>query len=238
MNSTLPLYRKIASEMKHRIESGQWKKGEAIPTENRLVDEFNTSRVTIRKAIDVLQQEGLLYKIQGSGTYVKEKKFEHNLYTLKSFTEEMKIEGRSIHSNIIEFSMQSAGKSIANQLNIQPDEKVFFVRRQRMVDDVPLVVEDTYLPVNMFPDLSVEVMKGSKYEYIEREKKLKIKESFQEFIPILPDDEIKRLLHLEKDIPILKVALYSLLENNTPFEYTELYFKSDEYRFTIRAGRQ
>jgi GntR family transcriptional regulator, mannosyl-D-glycerate transport/metabolism system repressor len=233
-----PLYRKIANQIKEKIHKNIWPPEEAIPTEARLSVMFEASRVTVRQAISVLVQEGLLYKIQGSGTYVKGNKVEHNIYSLRSFTEEMQALDKTIANEIIDFSLVVPSGHIRQMLDLKDGEKTFYVRRQRIVDGTPFVLEDTYLPVRLFPDLSYETMQGSKYEYIEEKKQQAIKESFQEVLPILPDPDIQSLLDLPEAIPILKVQLYSRLADETVFEYSELYFKSDEYKFTIVANRE
>ncbi|WP_026689060.1 GntR family transcriptional regulator [Alteribacter aurantiacus] len=238
MRTSSPLYRKIASQMKEHIHKKSWKEGEAIPTEAKLAETFHASRVTVRQAIQLLVQEGLLYKIQGSGTYVKETKIEHNIYSLRGFTEEMKAYGKEISNAVIDFKLVEPCDHIRQVLNLEIGEKTFYVRRQRLVDGIPFVLEDTYLPVSLFPDLSYETMSGSKYDYIEKKKKLMIKDSFQEVLPLLPNDEIQKLLHLDEAIPIIKVQLFSKLANEQVFEYSELYFKSDEYKFTIVANRR
>ncbi|ADC50611.1 GntR family transcriptional regulator [Alkalihalophilus pseudofirmus OF4] len=237
MKTSSPLYRQIAKQMKEKIHKKAWLEGETIPTEAKLVEMFQASRVTIRQAINLLVNEGLLYKIQGSGTYVKENKIEHNIYSLKSFTEEMNALEKQAANKILTFQLIDPPDEIRSRLGIQEGEQVVYVRRLRMIEDKPLVIEDTYMPIKLFPDLSLEVMQGSKYHYIEQTKQFKIKESFQEVLPYMPPDEIRELLHLDCNIPIIKVQLSSTLKDDTVFEYSELYFKSDEYKFTIVATR-
>ncbi|NJP36680.1 UTRA domain-containing protein [Alkalicoccus luteus] len=237
MRGTSPLYKQIAARMKEEITKGIWKQGNAIPTEAKLSERFSASRVTIRQAIKQLVQEELLYKVQGSGTYVTENKFEHNIYALQGFTEEMEALNKTTCNKVLQFSVIEPDNRIRQILGLEEGEQVYYIRRQRWVDDKPLVVEDTYMPLSLFPDLSYETMKGSKYAYVEQVKKLRIKESFQEVIPILPDQSIRELLLMKEDIPIIKVHLFSRLYDETVFEYTEIYFKSDEYKFTIMAGR-
>ncbi|WP_093045029.1 GntR family transcriptional regulator [Thalassobacillus cyri] len=232
-----PLYRKIAQQIKQEIEAGNWKEGEAIPTEKHLSEKYDASRVTIRQAVKTLVEEGLLKRIQGSGTYVSEKKIEHNIYELESFTEEMRRLNKQPVNNVMNFQMIDPPMHVKSKLQLGEEEKVFYVRRQRLVDDIPYVLEDTYLPVRLFPDLSFKVMSGSKYDYIEKEQGKKIKESFQEVIPILPDSDIAGALGVQETTPILKIQHYSVFQDDTIFEYSENYFKSDEYKFTLRAKR-
>lgn len=232
-----PLYKRIAGRIKEDITSGVLKVGDAIPTEAHLSQQFEASRVTVRQAIKLLVEEGLLEKIQGSGTYVSEGKIEHNVFELQSFTEEMKRLNKVPENRILDFQLVAPSSHVKRYLHLHEDEKVFYVRRQRLVDEVPYVLEDTYLPVSMFPNLSYQIMTGSKYDYIEKERGMRIKESFQEIIPVLPDQDIATYLNVNRQSPILKVQSYSMFEDETVFEYSEVYFKSEEYKFTIRARR-
>ncbi|MBA2175040.1 GntR family transcriptional regulator [Halobacillus locisalis] len=232
-----PLYRRIAQQIKKEIESGQWKQGDSIPAELHLSEKYEASRVTVRQAIKVLVEEGLLEKIQGSGTYVKEQKIEHNIFELISFTEEMRSLSKEPVNRVLDFQLIHPPDHVQRKLKLSDNEKVFYVRRQRLVDEVPYVLEDTYLPVNLFPNLSYQIMTGSKYDYIEKEVGKKIKDSFQEVIPVLPSEDIAEALTVNVDTPILKIQSYSVFEDGTVFEYSENHFKSDEYKFTLRASR-
>ncbi|MBN8235449.1 GntR family transcriptional regulator [Halobacillus kuroshimensis] len=232
-----PLYRRIAQQIKEEIESGQWEAGEAIPTELHLSERYDASRVTVRQAVKRLVEEGLLEKVQGSGTYVKEQKIEHNIFELISFTEEMRSLGKEPVNKVIHFQLIEPEPHVRRYLNLEEAEKVFYVRRQRLVDGIPYVLEDTYLPVSLFPNLSYGIMIGSKYDYIEKEVGMKIKDSFQEVIPVLPTPDVAEALTVEESMPILKIQSYSLFMDGTVFEYSENHFKSDEYKFTLRASR-
>ncbi|MCM2676998.1 GntR family transcriptional regulator [Alkalicoccobacillus plakortidis] len=198
MSNHSPLYRKIAQQMKEEISKGEWKEGNAIPTELMLSETYQASRVTVRQAIKVLVQQGLLYKIQGSGTYVSEHKYEHNIYELTGFTEEMRALNKNIINKVLTFSVVEPEERIVQALGLEEGEKVYYIRRQRWADDIPLIVEDTYLPLELFPDLTYQIMEGSKYDFIESVKKLKIKDSYQEVIPILPTEEIQELLQAQR----------------------------------------
>lgn len=236
--SSLPLYKQIAKRIKQDILNGSLVPGDAIPSEHKLAENCSCSRVTIRQAIELLVSQQLLEKKQGSGTYVKEKKIEHDIFRLQGFTEEMAHLNKKTINKILNFELKEPPELVQEILKLEDGEKTFYVSRLRYVDDVPVVFEKTYMPVSLFPDLSYEIMQGSKYAYIETVKQLKIKQSFQEMIPILPNDEIQTLLSLNEATPILKVRLWSTLQQDkTVFEYTELYFKSDEYQFKIVANR-
>lgn len=232
------LYLEIAKDIKEKIRQGEFLPGDPIPSENHLSKEYAVSRVTIRKAIDNLVETNLVEKKHGSGTYVKEKSYEHKLYSLKSFTEDMESSGEKVRSEILRYEIIEAPKKVAYQLNREENAKVYFIRRKRLANEKALVVEDTYLPIELFPDLTYETMMHSKYEFIESHQQYKIKESQQIFLPILPNKDIKKILAIDDNVPILKLESTGLLTNGLYFEYSEVYFKSEDYNFTITAKRE
>lgn len=238
MKSNSPLYKQIANDLNRKIKEGLYQPDEAIPAENQLTIEYSASRVTVRKAIDTLVDSGLLERKHGSGTYVKNNYYEHNLYELKGFTEELGRYGAEIINEILKYEIIKAPTKVAKQLKIQENTDIYFIRRKRFADSKALIVEDTYLPISLFPDLTYEIMQHSKYEFIENHKHYKIKESNQVILPIMPDPSIRKILNIKDNIPILKLESTGILTDGTCFEYSEVYFKSEEYKFTITAQRK
>jgi GntR family transcriptional regulator, mannosyl-D-glycerate transport/metabolism system repressor len=235
LSTHTPLYKQIANQIKKQIQSDNLDKDDAIPSEQKLSESFNVSRVTIRQAIKLLVDEGILYKVRGSGTYVKQPKIEHDIYRLQGFTEEMESLNHVPSNQVLEFSMQIPIEPIKEKLNLKVDEKVFFIRRLRSGDGEPMILEETYMPVTLFPDLSVEVMTRSKYEYVEK-KGYKIKERQGEILPHIPSKELREILQM-KDSSCLAMNLCAYLEDDTIFEYTKLYFRSEKYTFKFTSRR-
>ncbi|NQD67315.1 GntR family transcriptional regulator [Bacillus haikouensis] len=235
MNTHTPLYKQVANQIKKQIQSDNLDKDDAIPSEQKLSESFNVSRVTIRQAIKLLVDEGILYKVRGSGTYVKQPKIEHDIYRLQGFTEEMESLNHVPSNQVLEFSMQLPAEPIKEKLNLKDNEKVFFIRRLRSGDGEPMILEETYMPVTLFPDLSVEVMTRSKYEYVEK-KGYKIKERQGEILPHIPSKELREILQM-KDSSCLAMNLCAYLEDGTLFEYTKLYFRSEKYTFKFTSRR-
>jgi GntR family transcriptional regulator, mannosyl-D-glycerate transport/metabolism system repressor len=235
LNTHTPLYKQVANQIKKQIQSDNLDKDDAIPSEQKLSESFNVSRVTIRQAIKLLVDEGILYKVRGSGTYVKQPKIEHDIYRLQGFTEEMESLNHVPSNQVLEFSMKLPAEPIKEKLNLKDNEKVFFIRRLRSGDGEPMILEETYMPVTLFPDLSVEVMTRSKYEYVEK-KGYKIKERQGEILPHIPSKELREILQM-KDSSCLAMNLCAYLEDGTLFEYTKLYFRSEKYTFKFTSRR-
>ena len=214
----LPKYRQIADTIHTKINSGDYKVGEVIPTEAELREAFSVSRVTIRQALKLLIENDELESVQGSGTYVKENKVNYNIYKQSSFKEKWTHLNVATHSDVIIFEITKPSMLMAENLNIDENDRIFYVKRVRYIEDNPITVEETWLPLALFPDLTYQVMQNSKYEYIEKTKGLIIDRSEQEIIPILPSAEVSELLGIDPNLPIIEKRTRSYLQDNTVFE--------------------
>ena len=236
MTSHSPLYKQIAEKIKKEFIVGKLKKDDAIPSEIKLGEMYDVSRVTVRQAIRQLVAEDFLYKVRGSGTYVKGGKIEQDIFRLQSFTEEMRQLNKIPSNEILDFHMQDASEVVQEKLQLEDGEKVFFIRRLRYADEEPLILEETFMPVSLFPDLSIEVMRHSKYEYVENKGYI-IKERQGEVFPFFPTEGLKKILQLDENELVLSMNLWAALNNGTLFEYTKLYFRSDKYTFKFVSKR-
>ncbi|MFT6142004.1 MAG: GntR family mannosyl-D-glycerate transport/metabolism transcriptional repressor [Psychromonas sp.] len=233
----ISLYRQIADTIRTKIHSGDYKVGQVIPTEAELREKFSVSRVTIRQALKLLIANGELESVQGSGTYVKENKVNYNIYQQSSFKEKWAHLNVATHSDVVTFEITRPSITMAENLNINENDRIFYVKRVRYIDENPITVEETWLPLVLFPDLTYEVMQKSKYDFIEKTKGLVIDRSEQEIIPILPSLEVSALLGIDPNQPIIEKRTRSYLQDNTVFEYSRNFFKSTDYKFTLIAKR-
>ncbi|QKY70343.1 GntR family transcriptional regulator [Lentibacillus sp. CBA3610] len=235
-NNSLPLYKQIANNIKTDIDDAKLAHGDAIPSETRLAQTYGVSRVTVREAIKQLVEEGVLYRIQGSGTYINHEKIEHDILRLQGFTEEMSSLDNNPSNEILEFQLMSPPEEARGHLKIDENEKVYYVKRLRFADFEPLILEESYLPVDLFSDLSIEVMKRSKYEYISS-KGYKIDRRYGELIPMMPSDEIIKHLQIAEQDPLLFMQAFSTFKDGTVFEYSKIYFHPHKYAFKVVSSR-
>ncbi|OEE59794.1 transcriptional regulator [Enterovibrio norvegicus FF-33] len=231
------MYRKIADAIREKIRLGDYKIGEALPTEAQLREAFSVSRVTVRQALKLLVENGELESVRGSGTYVKGNKVNYDIYQQSSFAEKWAHLGGVTHSDVLAFEVCNASLAMAENLDIPEGSQVFYVQRVRYLDNNPITVEETWLPTAMFPDLTYQVMQGSKYQFIEQQKKMVIDRSEQEIIPVLPPKKIADLLGIDSAQPIIEKRTRGYLIDGTVFEYSRNYFKSSDYKFTLVAQR-
>ncbi|MDU7339601.1 GntR family transcriptional regulator [Enterobacter sp.] len=233
-----PMYRQIADALREKISAGELKPGDALPTESSLQEAFNVSRVTVRQALKLLTEEQIVESIQGSGTYVKEERVNYDIYQLTGFYEKLADRNVDTHSEVSIFEVLKADAKLAEKLNLSHDDKVWHVKRVRFIKQKPVNLEETWMPLALFPDLTWEVMENSKYHYVEQIKKLVIDRSEQELLPIMPSEEAIAALSLDPAKPILEKVSRGFLKDGRVFEYSRNVFNTDDYKFTLVARRR
>jgi len=233
-----PMYRQIADALREKISAGELKPGDALPTESSLQEAFNVSRVTVRQALKLLTEEHIVESIQGSGTYVKEERVNYDIYQLTGFYEKLADRNVDTHSEVSIFEVLKADAKLAEKLNLSHDDKVWHIKRVRFIKQKPVNLEETWMPLALFPDLTWEVMENSKYHYVEQIKKLVIDRSEQELVPIMPSEEAIAALSLDPAKPILEKVSRGFLKDGRVFEYSRNVFNTDDYKFTLVAKRR
>lgn len=235
--SSKPMYRQIADALRERIQRGELKPGDALPTESELQAQFNVSRVTVRQALKQLTTESIIESIQGSGSYVKEERVNYDIYRLTSFYEKLADRNVATHSDVKVFEVIKAEPWLAEKLQLAAEEKVWHIKRVRFINHKPVNLEETWMPLAMFADLTWEVMENSKYHYIEQIKKMVIDRSEQELVPAMPSEEAIAALSIDAQKPILEKISRGFLKDGRVFEYSRNVFRSDDYKFTLVAQR-
>lgn len=236
--SQKPMYRQIADTLREQISSGELKPGDALPTESALQEMFSVSRVTIRQALKRLTEEQIIESIQGSGSYVKEERVNYDIYQLTGFYEKLADRNVDTHSDVKVFEVIKADARLAEKLQLAPDDKVWHVKRVRFIKQKPVNLEETWMPLALFADLTWEVMENSKYHYIEQIKKMVIDRSEQELLPVMPSEEAIAALSLDPAKPILEKVSRGFLKDGRVFEFSRNVFNSDDYNFTLVAKRR
>lgn len=236
-NSRLPIYVQIEKYFLDLIEGGKVKPGELFPSETVLSKELGVSRMTIRQAINNLVLNGYLERSRGKGTFVLERnqeKLELPLDKLRNFSREVQKSGKTPKNTVVEFKVIEANEEVAQILKIKKGERVYYMERLRCLEDIPAVLEQTYMRYDLFEDLTEDIIRASKYKYI-KEKGYKIKESKREILAEVPLGNVATLLKLKRNEPVLKAKSVTYLADGTPFEYSEISYNQNKYKFTLVA---
>ena len=225
-------YKQIENDLLQKINLGYYKKDDLIPTELELSNTYHGSWVTGRKATDNLVAKGLLTRVAGVGTFVRHPAVTLNPSSVQGFSEVMSEQGITVRTELPSFMLQNAPANIASILGIETGEPIYFIERIRYADEKIFQFETTYMSSRLYPDISIQVLQQSKYQYFEKIKGLKIAYSHHTVTPLHPSKRIADLFHIPLDTPILRVANTTYLTNGQVMDYTELTLNSPKYQLT------
>lgn len=157
-------YVDIANQLITMIESGEYRPWGLLEGELYLTRLFSASRVTIRKALSLLKDKGYIHSRQGSGYYVNPPEFykEQHLTTLSD-----RYANLNLSSAVLEFNIEHASEEFLKLFHLFEGQKLYHYRRIRLVDDIPVTLEETWMPVSLFDDFNESHLYGSVMKYIE-----------------------------------------------------------------------
>nr|WP_253957873.1 GntR family transcriptional regulator [Metabacillus halosaccharovorans] len=232
------MYYQLEEQIKKTIETEELQPGDALPSERELSESYQISRMTVRQAITNLVNKGYLFREKGKGTFVSSQKFEQNLQGLTSFTEDMKARNLVPGSKLLHFEIYPADKDIRATLSLKDEELIYKIKRLRLANNEPIAVETSYLPVNLVPGLTPDILASSLYTYIENELELTIGHASQTVEAAIVDAEDQQHLNIHKDVPVLLIQRETFLENGTPLELVRSSYRADRYKFKIDIERK
>lgn len=224
------VYHNVINLLKNRLNSSIYAIGDLLPPEKELAELYDVSRNTLRKALKALEEEGMIERRHGSGTYLRNKQFQASVTHLDSFTEIAKNEGKTPTSQILKFELQKASEEIAASLHVAYGEPIYYAKRLRFIDNIAMQVEETWLSASRFPDLTIAHMKNSKFSYIENECGVKILGCYESIQPILPSPEVAKLLHISALDPIIRMQTQAIDDQKNPIDYSILYTNMFEFQ--------
>lgn len=227
-------YEIIAIDIREDILKGIYKPNERLPFEKEICDKYDVSKMTVKKALDLLVNEGLIVKRRGSGTFIKDitEKEIHGIIDKKQFSGLTSNNlGHKVTSKILDFKVINADKDVANILKIEEGDFIYFIHRVRYVDDDAVVIEKTYMPLNIIPGIKMNDVEGSIYGYIKGKLGLKIQSAHSTIRAMKSNTLDREYLNLNEDEPIIEVERVAYLENGKAFEYSFARHRYDKYEF-------
>lgn len=224
-------YKEVANDLREQIKSGQYSPGELMPDQNQIAKNFNTTRITVHKALQLLMVEGMVYSKRGSGTYVRKDyvpdDHDDNFGKVspidKPFGATMTNQGKKVTSKVLELSARIPTKIEADKLIIQPTEPVYVIRRVRYVNGEIFAYEHTIMPTAI-TTLTEAILKKSIYGHLQKEG-LNIEGTHR----IVRADKANQIdvetgIAQELGEPVLVINQLSYLDDGQPFEISESRF--------------
>jgi len=226
-------YEQLAATLEKRIPT--MAPHAALPTERELLEEFSMSRGTVRQAIRVLQSRGLVYNVQGSGTYVSDPAVVSKTLRLTGFTEDMRQRGLQPSSRVLANQTVVAPPGLAATLQVAPGSSLRMLHRLRLADGVPMALETIYLVNDMIAATDVDFDR-SIYEQLS-EAGIVIDRAAQTIRAVNLDVEQARLLDQAVAAAAIQVSRVTYTDRGQPFEQAVTTYRGDRYSFQIGVGR-
>lgn len=216
-----PLYRQIKGLILQALDNGEWRPGEAIPSETELAQRFNVSQGTVRKAIDEMAAENLLVRRQGKGTFVASHSDPRAFFRFLRLVP-LSGEIEPARSVPLECWRAKAGPEAARVLNLKLGEPIIIVRRLLEFSGKPVVVDEIYLSGETFAGLTLEVLKehqGSLYSLFETRFGVRMVRAEERLRAVAADRTSAELLRVAEGSPLLSVERVSFTYGDRPVEW-------------------
>ncbi|MDW7669996.1 MAG: GntR family transcriptional regulator [Bacillota bacterium] len=230
---SVPYYLQIKDILKNRIKNNIYPRETLIPSENELSSEFGVTRATVRNALKELKKEDLIYTEKGKGSIVKGSKIKQSLMEFYSFGRRFKQneEEHEAYSEIVEKKEIICPSDVREHLNIRSEDKIYEITRIRYVEEEPVMVEISYLPQKLFPDLfDYDMEHFSLYDMIEFRYKKSITKGKEYIQPMISGTKESQLLNIEKGSPVFLVKRITF-SGKKPVEYRKSIIRGDKYVF-------
>lgn len=228
-----------------KIESAEYEVDDLIPSERELMDAHRVSRITVRKAVDSLVQDGCLYRVQGKGTYVSAR-VAHDLFSLIGCTEDIQSRGMAVTRQVLRASVTSASPSLAGRLSIDPGSSVFHLERVFSADQRALNYTISSLPLDIFPGIQkYDFAEESLYSVIETEYGIKITHARRTLEASLAHKNVAHSLETSPGEPLILFNCVTFGQvpgahgrtSERIIETFECWYRTDRHKFYINQVR-
>jgi len=204
-------------------------------SERQLADKYQVSRNTVRLALLDLESTGLVRRIQGQGTFVNRINLQSDLGSSYKFGQQMRLLGKTPSTKILNFEEKDVNAYFAKNLNLEIGEKMFKVRRLRLADNEPMMLERSFLPVKLFPTLTKEILENnSMYDVFEQEFNEKVDYADEYFSADVISNCDCEFMKLKPGTPCLHLERKTYDDQKQIIEFTLSIARSDEFAYHVR----
>ncbi len=233
-------YEIILRDLEKKIHEGRYTENELLPSENQLTVLYQTSRATVRQALKILEENGIIQRRHGFGSIViPRERLMFPISGLTSFKELKDSLNFSSTTEILIFEKITVDKELSELSFFEEGTQAFHILRRRNIDEQFVILDRDYILASTAPNMTREKVKSSLYSYLEDQVNLDISYAQKEITIDFANDEDKTYLDLNpKDRHVVSVRSLVYLTNNNAFQYTESRHQVDKFRFTEFSRRQ
>lgn len=232
-DNKLPLYYQLYEGIVNKIESGEYKENDKLPSERQLCEQYSISRSTVRQAMNELEKNGYINKKHGKGIFVSSKAFKQDLLEFYSFTEEMKKIGRKPSSDVIDFEIIVCTEKLSRKLSCPITNNIYKFTRIRLADNEPMMLETSYLPVSRFPNLTKEMLENNAmYDIFRSKYNVTFSKAEECFKSVNTRKDEAKILGVNKNVPSMMIERYTYEKDNI-IEYTVGIARGDKFEYRV-----
>ena len=229
-DARLPLYYQLYEILHDKLLVKAWKPGDRLPTETELVDVYGVSRITVRKVLDMLVKEGLIYRQAGRGTFVAHATLEQGLSHIISFTEDMQRRGFTVSTEVLFSGLEPATDRIAEMLDVGVGEELARLERLRLADGEPMCIENShfvhkYCRGILEHDFSVKSLREVKI----RQFGIRWIRARQTIRAMNAPAETATRLGIKRHAALLLFERVSFSQDGIPVEFLQAHYRADRY---------
>lgn len=235
--SAQPLYLQIKTVLAQRILDGEYAPHERLPSESELMKVFGVSRITVRQALRDLHGDGLVFSVQGKGTFVSKPKAVQDVQRLQGFGESMVPQGFEASTRMISLQETRPSQEVAEALGLKQTDSVVEIKRIRYLNREPISVDHSFYPAEIGRKLAGRDLTQDIFPLLENEFDLLLDHADLRIEATLADDEQARLLNCDVAAPVLLIRrlVFDQQGNKIAFEF--LSHRGDAFQYHLRADR-
>lgn len=230
--SPIPVYYQLRNIIQKKIQNGDYQEGDLIPSERELSESYGISRMTVRQALNHMVAEGLLVREKGRGTFVAKRKIEQR--NIDSFSESARRKGLVPSTQVLHFSKEEPGEEISGVLGLSSGDLVYVIKRLRSANDIPVALEEVFIPAELCPGLESFDLTTSLYKIINDSYSISIAYMDNIIEASMPTSEEKRLLKVSSMVPVLRVSGVSFTSTHQKLSYERDVYRADQYAYNAR----
>lgn len=227
-------YQEVAKKIKQMIYQKQLSKGTQLANIDGLINQYQVSRSTIVKALNCLERQGVIYQVQGSGIFVRERKKRGYLNFLQSHGFTVDLEDVYGSSTVLNVDIIKPSARVKENLQCDDNEEVYFVKRLRYVEDKLYGLEQSYYRKKLVCYLNKEIVENSIFNYIQENYNINIGFSDKYMQVIKLDEEMALYLGLQPGEPALCVEEIFYTSSGEPFDFSKIIYHYEHARFCIQ----
>ncbi|MFU8859163.1 MAG: GntR family transcriptional regulator [Cyclonatronaceae bacterium] len=235
----IPRHSQISQWLRKKIEESEYKPDEKLPSENELATMFDVSRVTIRRALQSLESDSVIYRCQGLGSFVSDNRTPHNLVKLTDFNEDMAKAGLDASSVVRDFKTVDAPGWLAGILGIGEGSKVIQIDRLRLGNGEPVAFDSTWLPILYGQLLDKEQLQNTTiYKSLEENYNIPIIRGCYRIAAELADEQLAAELKVDIRSALLLIDRTTFTIGEKPVYYQKRYYRSDRVMYEMTLERR